>query len=188
MSVLSDASLRAYLGRDVAEGGLRVEPLGVNAIQPCSIDVRLGGELLQRVRGAVVDPVAGTGPGWTHAAQADIPHAWLLHPGVLYLGVLLERVTVPDDLICHLYGRSSLAREGITIHQQAGLLDAGYDGHPTLEITVTHTTRLQRGMPIGQLVFQRMTTRAERPYGSDTLNSRYQGDTAPTPARIGGAS
>ena len=40
--------------------------------------------------------------------------------------------------------------------------------------------RLYSGMKIGQLSFLRLTSPAERPYGSPGLRSKYQGQTGPT--------
>lgn len=175
MSVLSDRSIRACLD-SLSDPRLRIEPLADGAIQPASVDIRLGHRLQVRERGPIVDPMAGAGPAWREVECKN--GGWLLSPDHLYLGVLLEFVQVPNDLLCLLHGRSTLAREGITIHQQAGLLDPGYQGHATAEITVTHLTRLRPEMPIGQLTFHRLTTPAEAPYVG-----RYQGDTEPVPAR-----
>jgi dCTP deaminase len=38
-------------------------------------------------------------------------------------------------------------------------------------------------MKIGQVSFERMTTPADRPYGSAGMGSKYQGQRGPTPSR-----
>ncbi len=38
-------------------------------------------------------------------------------------------------------------------------------------------------MKIGQISFLRMSTPADRPYGSSGLGSKYQGQWGPTPSR-----
>ncbi len=43
---------------------------------------------------------------------------------------------------------------------------------------------LYSGMKIGQISFLRLTTAAERIYGSESLGSKYQGQTLPTPSRF----
>lgn len=184
MSVLSDRSIRTLVAAQSSDR-LVITPFDPEAVQPASYDVRLGGQLLKRDRGVTVDPVIGHGPAWAPADEAFQGRAWMLWPGLLYLGVTLEYVEIPDNLLCHLHGRSSLARDGIVSHLQAGLVDPGYRGNLTLEITVTHATILRPGMPIGQLTFQRLTTPAEAPYGSPSLKSRYQGDRDPIPSRLG---
>jgi dCTP deaminase len=39
------------------------------------------------------------------------------------------------------------------------------------------------GMKIGQLCLFRLSSPAQRPYGSDGVGSRYQGQRGPTPSR-----
>jgi deoxycytidine triphosphate deaminase len=80
---------------------------------------------------------------------------------------------------------SSLGRLGLIIHSTAGFIDAGFDGHITLELTniATLPITLYPGMKIGQVSFMEMTTPAENPYGSGARGSKYQGQRGPTPSR-----
>ena len=80
---------------------------------------------------------------------------------------------------------SSLGRLGLLIHSTAGFVDAGWDGHLTLELSnvATLPIALYPGMKIGQISFLRMTTPADHPYGSDATGSKYQGQRGPTPSR-----
>jgi len=109
----------------------------------------------------------------------------VLHPGEFVLGSTLERVGLPDDLVARLEGKSSLGRLGLLIHSTAGFVDAGWDGHLTLELSnvANLPITVYPGMKIGQISFLRMTTPAERPYGSPGLGSKYQGQLGPTPSR-----
>ena len=59
---------------------------------------------------------------------------FVLHPGEFVLGSTSERVEVPDDLVARIEGKSSLGRLGLLIHSTAGFVDAGFDGHLTLEL------------------------------------------------------
>jgi dCTP deaminase len=184
--ILSDTSLVFRLGRgDDDEKRIRVEPLADGAIQPCSIDVRLGESLWIRSGDASVDPRRPELAQWEPSlAASESQDCWYLWPGVPYLATTLERIEVPRDLVCRIEGKSSIARLFIVVHQQAGLLDPGYRGRPSLEITVTRSTILYPGMPIAQLTFQQLDRPAARPYGHPDLGSHYQGDEAPTPARL----
>ncbi len=80
---------------------------------------------------------------------------------------------------------SSLGRLGLLIHSTAGFVDAGWDGHLTLELSnvANLPITLYPGMKIGQISFLRMTTEAEFPYGSAEIGSKYQGQRGPTPSR-----
>ena len=51
------------------------------------------------------------------------------------LGSTIERVRLPDDLVARLEGKCSLGRLGLLIHSTAGFVDAGWDGHLTLELS-----------------------------------------------------
>jgi dCTP deaminase len=97
----------------------------------------------------------------------------------------VERVRLPDDLVARLEGKSSLGRLGLLIHSTAGFVDAGWDGHLTLELSnvANLPITIYPGMKIGQISFLQMTTAAENPYGSKGLGSKYQGQRGPTPSR-----
>jgi dCTP deaminase len=87
--------------------------------------------------------------------------------------------------VARLEGKSSLGRLGLLIHSTAGFVDAGWDGHLTLELSnvANLPITVYPSMKIGQISFLEMTTSAEHPYGSDGLKSKYQGQWGPTPSR-----
>jgi dCTP deaminase len=70
-------------------------------------------------------------------------------------------------------------------HSTAGFLDPGFNGHVTLELSnvANLPITLYPGMRIGQIAVFRLTTPAERPYGSRGVRSKYQGQQGPTPSR-----
>jgi deoxycytidine triphosphate deaminase len=80
---------------------------------------------------------------------------------------------------------SSLGRLGLLIHSTAGFVDAGWDGHLTLELSnvANLPIAIYPGMKIGQISFLQMTTPAAAPYGSKSTGSKYQGQRGPTPSR-----
>ncbi len=77
---------------------------------------------------------------------------------------------------------SSLGRLGLLIHSTAGYVDPGWKGTLTLELSnvANLPITLYCGMKIGQISFFRMTSPVERPYGSPSLKSKYQGQDTPT--------
>ena len=93
------------------------------------------------------------------------------------LGQTLERVTLPDDLVARLEGKSSLGRLGLLIHSTAGFVDAGFSGNLTLELSnvANLPITIYEGMPIGQISFMRMDGPVERPYGSRETGSQVPG-------------
>ena len=91
----------------------------------------------------------------------------------------------PTAVVGRLDGKSSLGRLGLLIHSTAGFVDAGWDGHLTLELSnvANLPIAIYPQMKIGQISFLRMTTAADHPYGSATTGSKYQGQRGPTPSR-----
>ena len=182
--ILSDRTLREQL----AAGRIVIEPLDESLIQPSSIDVRISNlfrVFRNHTRGVIdvkLDMVDLT-------ELVEIPEAseepFILHPGEFVLGSTFERVAVPDDLVGRVEGKSSLGRLGLLIHSTAGFIDAGFDGHITLELAnvASLPITLYPGMKIGQVSFMQMTTPAERPYGQGASGSKYQGQRGPTPSR-----
>jgi dUTPase len=80
---------------------------------------------------------------------------------------------------------SSLGRLGLLIHSTAGFIDPGWDGHVTLELSnvANLPITIYPGMKIGQLSFVQLSEPADRPYGSEGIGSKYQGQRGPTPSR-----
>ena len=115
-----------------------------------------------------------------------VAEPFILHPGEFVLGQTLERVTLPDDLVARLEGKSSLGRLGLLIHSTAGFVDSGFSGNLTLELSnvANLPITIYHGMPIGQISFMRMDGPVERPYGSGETGSKYQGQGEPTPSRF----
>ena len=93
------------------------------------------------------------------------------------LGVVAERVSLPDDIVATLDGKSSLGRLGLVVHQTAGVVDAGFDGHITLELAnvANLPITVYPGMRIAQLSFMALTTPADNPYGSGALGVKVSG-------------
>jgi len=121
----------------------------------------------------------------TELVEVEDDSPFVLHPGEFVLGSTLERVTLPDDLVARLEGKSSLGRLGLLIHSTAGFIDPGWDGHVTLELAnvANLPITVYPEMKIGQLSFVQLTEPAEHPYGSDGLGSKYQGQRGPTPSK-----
>ena len=116
--------------------------------------------------------------------QIEGDQPFILHPGEFVLGQTLERVSVPNDLVARLEGKSSLGRLGLLIHSTAGFIDSGFTGNITLELSnvANLPITIYQGMPIGQLSFMRLDAPVEKPYGGDGMASKYQGQAEPTPS------
>jgi dCTP deaminase len=122
----------------------------------------------------------------TELVEISDTEPFILHPGEFVLGQTLERVTLPNDIVARLEGKSSLGRLGLLIHSTAGFVDAGFEGNLTLELSnvANLPITIYHGMPIGQMSFMRMDAPVEHPYGSGETGSKYQGQGEPTPSRF----
>ena len=74
---------------------------------------------------------------------------------------------------------------GVFVSNTAGFVDAGWDGHLTLELSnvANLPIAIYPGMKIGQISFLQMSSEAENPYGGDATASKYKGQQGPTPSR-----
>jgi dCTP deaminase len=180
--VLSDRTIRRLLD----EGRIGIEPYEEELLQPSSVDVRVDRlfRVFRNSRYPFID-VKQEMEELTELVEVDPEEAFILHPGEFVLGSTLERITLPDDLVARLEGKSSLGRLGLLIHSTAGFIDPGWDGHVTLELSnvANLPITIYYGMKIGQLSFVQLTEAAEHPYGTGELGSKYQGQIGPTPSR-----
>ena len=181
--VLSDRAIR----RLVDEGRIGIDPFAPELMQPSSLDVRVDRyfRVFRNSRYPFIDVKVQQEDLTELVEVEDASEAFILHPGEFVLGSTLERVTLPDDLVARLEGKSSLGRLGLLIHSTAGFIDPGWDGHVTLELSnvANLPITIYPEMKIGQLSFVQLSEPAERPYGSDGIGSKYQGQGGPTPSR-----
>ena len=181
--VLSDRSIKEALH----EGRIVLRPLDPADIQPASVDLHLDRKVLvfSNSRQPFIDVRESMDELTEMVEMPDENHPFILHPGEFVLGSTMEHIELPDDLVARLEGKSSLGRIGLVIHSTAGFVDPGWKGNLTLELSnlARLPITLYYGMKIGQISFLRLTTPAERLYGSESLGSKYQGQTEPTASR-----
>jgi dCTP deaminase len=183
--LLSDRDILERIGR----GEVMFDPPLVTEtqIQAASVDLRLG-NLFRRFnhRDGIADPLdPRTFDRLTTLVEIGAGDTIPVSPGELILGTTLEKVTLPDDLAGHLYGRSSLIRMGISVPFTAGFIDPGFSGHITLEISNLGKVPvlLHPYMRICQLTFVRLTSPVITPYGEHAA-SKYQDQQGPTPSLL----
>ena len=180
--ILSDRSIREAL----ASKRIVVDPFDEACLQPSSVDVKVSNlfRVFRNHTTAVID-VKLELTDLTELVEVPSDGVFMLHPGEFVLGSTLERVAIADDLVARVEGKSSLGRLGLLIHSTAGFIDAGFDGHITLEVSnvANLPITIYPHMKIGQVSFMTMTTPADNPYGKGARGSKYQGQRGPTPSR-----
>ena len=180
--ILSDRTIR----QELEAGRIVIDPLGEGCIQPSSVDLHVDRyfRVFRNHTMGMID-VKQDLEDLTELVEVGEDGVFMLHPGEFVLGSTAERVALPDDIVARLEGKSSLGRLGLLIHSTAGFVDAGWDGHLTLELSnvANLPITLYPGMKIGQISFLQMTTPADQPYGTGALGSKYKGQRGPTPSR-----
>lgn len=185
--ILSDRDIKAA----IASGHVKVETDQAELfrhIHASSMDLRLGNifKVYEHSKYALLDPKNPR----TFAQNMRIitvpdNEPFIVQPGEFILGVTQEKITVPDDLVVRVEGRSSLGRLGIIVHSTAGFVDPGFSGTITLEISNLNRlpVALYPGMRICQLAFELMSSPAETPYNKKPF-SKYQGQILPEESRL----
>ncbi len=177
------------------EGKIVIEPRPDSSrISGVSVDVLLGHEF--RVFQAHTAPYIDlSGPKEEVSAAIDRVMSdeifindgdvFILHPGELALAVTHESVTLPDNIVGWLDGRSSLARLGLMVHVTAHRIDPGWSGRIVLEFYNGGRLplALRPGMVIGALNFEVMSGSAIRPYNKRT-NAKYKSQQGAVASRI----
>lgn len=185
--ILSDRDIKKAL----ASGHVKIEsqkPDVAQHIHASSMDLHLGNnfKLYEHSKFAVLDPRnPETFAGRTRLITIPEGESFMVQPGEFVLGVTEEKITVPDDLVVRVEGRSSLGRLGIIVHSTAGFVDPGFSGTITLEISNLNRmpVALYPGMRICQLAFEMMSSPAETPYNMKPF-SKYQNQTLPEESRL----
>lgn len=147
MSVLCDWEIRT-----LCNSGNAVSPFQMEYINPASIDVRLGKNLM-------IETPHEADLELIDISEYSKENPFLLHPGEFVLAETFETFRIPERLSAQFVLKSSRAREGYQ-HLLAGWIDPGYRGRLTLEIKNIrryHAIPLYSEMRIGQLVFYEMS-------------------------------
>lgn len=175
--VLSDVDIIERIGN----GSLVIDPYEEDNVEPASVDLLLGygfKRVVQTDKWRAVDTAEPQDTGAYDFVETD--DSVLIDPGEFVLATTKERVEIPNDMVAHVLGRSSLGRLGISVHQTAGYIDPGFNGQITLELS-NHgpaPVRLHADDRICQIVFEELSSPALEPYGHD--GSQYQGQQGAT--------
>ncbi|MEZ4180677.1 MAG: dCTP deaminase [Candidatus Doudnabacteria bacterium] len=176
--ILSDKDIK----KSLEEKQITVDPLFPNSIQPASVDVHLGADFL------IFDSSSHTAidvkkpiDDMMKSITINNDKQFVLHPGEFALGMTYETIGLPDNVVGHLDGKSSLGRIGLIVHATAGYIDPGNKLKITLELhnIANLPIVLYYKMPIGQMTFVKLSSEAEVPYGKGDLGSKYYGAMKP---------
>lgn len=157
----------------------RIKNIYEGALNPASINIRLGNTFLVPVR----DQIIRLGEEIEYETfRINEKEIMWIEPGDFVLATTKEWFDIPITASAFVQGRSSIGRAGLTI-QNAGFVDPGFRGHITLELKNETDMKigLVPGYPVGQLIFME-TYDASRGYQGkyldqvDATGSKMQDD------------
>ena len=147
--------------------------------EPASIDLHIGDTLKYWPNWVRRDPRIDQSDMWREVPIDKQVGGWVLIPGIRYLAATRERLKILDDHAGELTGRSSWGRDGLEIHRTAGWIDPGFEGNPTLELSVVGSELiLWPGAKVCQLILHQLSSPCLLPY-----TGKYQSNIEPTPSR-----
>lgn len=161
MSILSDTAILA----EMTAGRLTVSHFDEAALQPASIDLRLGADwAFPRPPLGAIRPYSLTdSESYWQRASLD---RHVLNPGEFALATTAEEVKLDRSLAARVEGKSTLGRWGLLVHTTAGFIDPGFEGPITLELRNVGPFRLRLdfSMYICQIAFERVEGEVRKPY------------------------
>nr|VFJ60153.1 MAG: dCTP deaminase [Candidatus Kentron sp. DK]VFJ64550.1 MAG: dCTP deaminase [Candidatus Kentron sp. DK] len=108
-----------------------------------------------------------------------------LHPNELALGITLESIRLPENIVGFIDGRSSLARVGLMVNITAHTIEPGWEGNITLEFANLGRVplALYPGARICALRFEQLSSPAEQAYNIKQ-GAKYFRQNSPHASRI----
>lgn len=120
--ILSDVTINEL----VKSGDIVILPeFNLKDIRPAGIRLHLGKEMLIPEPDQTVDLVGTEDVKYKKITLSDA--GYIVRPGEFILGTTHEKIQVPRDIVCHLDGRSTVARLGLMVHCTSQTIDGNFD-------------------------------------------------------------
>lgn len=159
--MLVDSQIRKH----IKQKNIQIDPFDDKLIDPSSIHIRLGKDILIPRGDMIVDILNDVKP--KYKARSLDENGFVIEPGQFILGESLETLTLKNNIGAFVDGRTTLARLGLTVHQTATLI---FPGHTNSIITLeiknggNFRVKLYKGMQIGKVIFFQTSIEAEKGY------------------------
>lgn len=149
-----------------------------------SIDLRIGNifRMSKQTRDPYIDIDSRNIEKFFDTTYRDFGQDFILYPNQLVLANTFEFIKLPNNLLGHIYTRSSVNRLGISI---ASIVQPGYSGTLTLELVNKgqNAIKLVSGMRIVQLILFDVDSNEFIPY-FNIRGAKYIADTEPKISNI----
>ena len=155
--ILSDKTIHEY----IQAGKIRIFPDFHEAdIRPAGIRLHLGSDLLIPHDNQTIDFAYGEDLLFDKVNILEEPYT--LQPGEFLLGSTHERFQVPRNIVCHVDGRSTVARVGLAIHCTSGIIDGNFEEARSVVLEIKNqgpfAIVLRHKIPLAMLSFTLLTT------------------------------
>ncbi len=170
--------------RELKSGQLEIKREGGELnVEPSSVDLHLGPKF-GWYKGQKLPIFVDNENTYPEFIQMNNERQIMIRPKEFLLAHTEEVVTLPDEFVGYLQGRSSVGRLSLFV-ENAGLVDAGFQGDLTLELfnAGKNTIALKPGMRICQMTLHRHENTPNVGY-SEHNGNKYQGQRGPTPSRL----
>lgn len=154
--------------REIMLKGGNVVPPNPEMVNPASLNLCIGNTFQKiHTRQGIINLGERVMYETTMLEEDDF---FTIYPGEFVLATTKENVTIPDNAVAFVQGRSSIGRIGLTV-QNAGYVDPGFKGQITLELVNESDVPINLiiGYPVAQLVFMDCDE-VEEPYHGKYLH------------------
>ena len=147
--------------KEIRSKRLKVTPNRPKNIGPASLDLTLSNEIRVFKKNKPITLSEKT--DYKEYTTKKKITSITLQPGDFILGITEEKITLPEDLVGLLSGRTRFARLGIIVHATAFFVQPGVSNRQVLEIkNISHETiTLKPGLKIAQITFARTEGKAK---------------------------
>jgi dCTP deaminase len=120
--ILCDKTIKDY----IATGKIKILPeFNMADVRPAGIRLHLGHELLIPVAGQTVDLASADDIKFERVHINE--KGFTLRPDQFILASTFERFQVPRNIVCHVDGRSTVARIGLSIHCTSAMVEGNFE-------------------------------------------------------------
>jgi dCTP deaminase len=167
--ILSDKTIKNC----IRNGSIKFFPdIDPTNIRPVGIRLHLGRELLIPIAGQKVDLNDDTNIEFDRISIP--PEGFILRPNQFVLGSTYEKFQVPRNMVCHIEGRSTVARIGLAVHCTSGIIDGNFEEPRTIVLEMKNQGPfdivLRYKVALVMLSFSELTTDIEQ-----NSQKQYQG-------------
>lgn len=170
--ILSDRTIKEY----IASGKIRFFPeINPANIRPAGVRLHLGSELLIPIPNQTIDLESDQEIKFDRVSI--LKDSFILLPGQFVLGSTLEKFQVSRDIVCHVDGRSTVARIGLAIHCTSGIIDGNFEEPRSIVLEMKNQGPFEIVLKVQNALALLSFTQLSAPI-EQAVQKQYQGQTS----------